>query len=924
MDKAAKKRQKKQSLLLWRGMLDGTTTVFRIIIALVLAMLGVLLIFTQLGFPCIPLPGDQVAYLMLLLVPLSLCSLLLGTRMGALLGCVLGAVLLFHAQFAPLDYYELMFVRIASSVVLFAFTGFVSGIFFAKALRNNPPQVPRVVYITLVCFFISLLFSFAFGAHALWTFIDRLLTNTEVVELSAERIQALTYSTVASLGNLIAQVWLDTLITAVICTHADFLARRALANQETMSIRTVFGSWLAVVGVLLLMGVAAVSLAVITETQRREAEKNFKDEAGYLCNQIAEAALYGEKFRRLIEETKIDEEVVGSAPYYDLVGFFENDLLLSGYTLEDDGTIVVVADGLICASDDPRFPLFAIFEESVCADMVKAVERSLESDALERFVYDEAEQEALLIEGEVSYEDLSAKIPYIAYLYARDITVADSYHQTTDYTVIVMQPSEMVYARTTPIMLSITIAELIMMLGAFSIVFLLLNRVVGDSIDAENKALALICEGKLETRATAGGTVEFESLSEGINTTVDALKGWIVEAETRMDTELDTAKAIQESAMPGIFPPFPNILKFDIYAMMHAARHVGGDFYDFFLVGDDSDAEEGKLAFVVADVSGKGIPGALLMMKAKAQIRNYVGSGMELGEAMEEVNRQLLDGNDEGMFVTAWVGILDYGSGHVEYVNAGHNPPLLWQRDGGWRWMRKRSGPMLGVFEVPYTAHSLECKAGDTFLLYTDGVTEAFDVDEQLYGEERLLEVAEEGYRLHPRELLVSVRDDVARHAAGAEQSDDITILTLEVGVPPETTATLVVDADIAELDRVHEFLHSELDRRLCPMRAQNQLDIAVEELFVNVCSYAYADSDKPGIVRIQRTYGSDPSSITVDFIDSGVEFDPLARPDATLPTRREDLTIGGRGILMVKKCMDEFTYERTDGYNVVTIVKRW
>ena len=278
------------------------------------------------------------------------------------------------------------------------------------------------------------------------------------------------------------------------------------------------------------------------------------------------------------------------------------------------------------------------------------------------------------------------------------------------------------------------------------------------------------------------------------------------------------------------------------------------------------------------------------------------------------------------MFVTAWIGVLDSGSGHVDYVNAGHNPPLLWNRAQGWQWLRERSGTPLGLFELPYRAHEVDCEAGDMLLLYTDGVTEAFDADENLYGEERLLSVAEEGFRLHPRELLEAVRADVAAHAAGAEQSDDITVLTLEVGVPPEVTATIEVPALVAELDRVNGFLHAELDKRLCPQRVQGQLDIAVEELFVNVCSYAYPDAapDAPGTVRIQRTYAADPDSITVDIIDQGVPYNPLAKPDAVTPGNIEDVPIGGLGILMAKRVTDEMRYERSGESNVVTIVKKW
>ncbi|MBQ6454240.1 MAG: SpoIIE family protein phosphatase [Coriobacteriales bacterium] len=423
-----------------------------------------------------------------------------------------------------------------------------------------------------------------------------------------------------------------------------------------------------------------------------------------------------------------------------------------------------------------------------------------------------------------------------------------------------------------------------------------------------------------------GGTVEFEELTAGINGAISSMQKLIAETESRMDAELETARAIQEAALPRTFPPFPDIMKFDIYATMNAARQIGGDFYDFFLIGDDCDAYKGKLGFLVADVSGKGVPAALFMMKAKALLRDYMTSHLELGEAVSETNRQLLEGNEEGVFVTAWVGVLDYGTGHVDYVNAGHNPPLLWQRDGGWRWLKQRSGPMLGNFDRTYRTFSVDCKPGDMFLLYTDGVTEAFDTQEKMFGTKGLLEIAERGYRLHPRELLESVRDGVNSFSWGAEQSDDITILTLEVGVPPEVTASLEVPALLPELERVNDFLHAELDRRFCPSRVQNKLDIAVEEFFTNICCYAYksAGPEVPRTVLVQRTYSADPPSITVDLIDRGVEFDPLKKPDAVTPKRIEDVPIGGLGILMAKKSVDEISYERSDGRNILTIVKRW
>ena len=169
------------------------------------------------------------------------------------------------------------------------------------------------------------------------------------------------------------------------------------------------------------------------------------------------------------------------------------------------------------------------------------------------------------------------------------------------------------------------------------------------------------------------------------------------------------------------------------------------------------------------------------MMKAKTKIRDCLEGGLELGEAIDSANAQLCDGNDGDMFVTAWIGVLDYSTGHVEYVNAGHNPPLL-LHEGTTTWLKDVSGMPLGVFDdFPYETFAIDCSAKDKFLLYTDGVNEAFSVEREQYGEHRLEEAARECHDLTPRELIEHVRSSVAAFAKGAEQSDDITMLALEV-----------------------------------------------------------------------------------------------------------------------------------------------
>ena len=664
-----------------------------------------------------------------------------------------------------------------------------------------------------------------------------------------------------------------------------------------LSIRSAFRVAIVIMATLAFLAVANISFYSISTGQFDRAQNSIRSEVEYLCLQLEKIDNRSAALTASAESGQ-DTAALDSAsdPITDL---------LSGYTLAETGTVVISVGDTIVASDDPKLPPGSSVRDLLGNDIADAIEQSCTTDELLQIVNTGASAGA--------QEPTSTE----AYLLAR--------HQG-DRTVFIIESADRIYRDRATIVGRVLIVAIVMLAVVLTIVDRLLVLVVARRIDKTNDALARITAGDLEVRVEDKGTREFKSLSAGINHTVDSLKNLIAEAETRMDAELATAHTIQESALPRVFPPFPDISRLDVYASMQPARQVGGDFYDFFLIGD-STPDAGKLAFVVSDVSGKGIPAALFMMKAKAQIRDYLQSGLKLGEAMAEANRQLCDGNDAGMFVTSWVGVLDYATGHIDYVNAGHNPPLLWQRDGGWRWLSDRSGLPLGLFEgLPYKVLSVDCKPGDTLLLYTDGVTEAFDTEENQYGEERLLSLVEHGSHAHPQKLVELVRGDVAEYAKGAEQSDDITVLALEYGIPPEVTTTLEVPAHVEELGRVNDFLHAELDRRLCPKRVQNQIDIAVEELFVNVCHYAYpnATADEPGTVRIQRTYFAEPPSITVDIIDEGVPFDPLAKPDATLPSNIEDMQIGGLGIFMTKQVVDELRYERVDNTNVVTIVKRW
>ena len=897
-------------------------------IGIVLSLMSAVLAFTQLGFMGIELPNGNMTYVVVLLSVVAVASLLLGTVAGAAIGITAGAVLYAHAQIMPLDHYELLYVTPFTSIVMLGFAGLVMGVLFAFTLRNDPSQVKRAIYIMVVVVLVAWAYSLGFG----YSTENMLLGNVAQTlgeDATDAAIAELARTTVVRLGDIVAQAWITAALAAVVCIIADYLARMIRSHQGSYGLRTVFGAWLSVAVAVTFMAMAATSFVVATGDQVRDAEKNMNADMDYLCKQMEDANAKSRNLASFIENVGIKYEDLTLDDFELLLGATGSNNLLQNYDKNENGTAIAVSFGSISMSNDEQFSPPDSVGDVFSEDMMRAVETSMETGKMIRFVFDGTKQM-------INDEDYTGQ-PYIAYMLVRRVDLINPDGVNIPCVLILFQDSDLVFQSRGPIMEWLTASSLALMIIVSAIVFLLLNRLVARRIDEENSALESITAGDLDVRATASGTREIESLTGGINKTVDALKGWITEAETRIDAELATAKAIQESALPRNFPPFPDIRKFDIYASMQPAKQVGGDFYDFFLIGEESGTSSGKLGFVVADVSGKGVPAALFMMKAKALIRDYVGSGMELGEAISEANRQICDGNDAGMFVTAWVGVLDYATGHVDYVNAGHNPPLLWAfdadnegrgaRGGAWQWLTKKSGLPLGLFDgMPYNAYTLDCLPGDMFVLYSDGVTEAMDVNEALYVEDRLMALAEECYLQHPREFLDSVRRDVARFAEGAEQSDDITILTLEVGVPPEITATLEVPAETSKLDEVNDFLHAELDKRLCPKRVQNQLDLAVEELFVNVCRYAYPDAtaEEPGTVRVQRTYNAEPPCVTVDLVDYGIAFNPLEKRDNDLPTSVDELTIGGLGIFMVKQLVNDISYERVGSSNVVTIVKKW
>ena len=457
--------------------------------------------------------------------------------------------------------------------------------------------------------------------------------------------------------------------------------------------------------------------------------------------------------------------------------------------------------------------------------------------------------------------------------------------------------------------------QIIIFATLFVFIYVLIKRVIINNLKKVNASLGRITGGDLNVMVDVRVNEEFASLSDDINSTVATLKRYIAEAAARIDKELEYAKQIQLSALPTNFPEGE---EYTIFAQMIAAKEVGGDFYDFYKLNDDT------VAFLAADVSGKGIPAAMFMMTAKTIIKDLAESGMPVNEIFTKANEKLCENNESGMFVTAWMGVLDIPSGKLQFANAGHNPPLLKRANGGFEYLKTRAGFVLAGMEgIRYRVGELTLSPGDRLFLYTDGVPEATNTDNKLYGEERLLNFANENLTMDATELLPALKKNIDEFVGEAPQFDDITMLLFDYK-PKQGGRDMVnktFPAKTEALLDVLSFVEAQLEQHECPMKIQTAICVAIEEVFVNVAHYAYGDGE--GDVTFTIDFDKETRNVTFQMADKGVAFDPLNKPDPDITLSAEEREIGGLGIFITKKTMDTVTYAYENGENILTMVKK-
>ena len=350
-----------------------------------------------------------------------------------------------------------------------------------------------------------------------------------------------------------------------------------------------------------------------------------------------------------------------------------------------------------------------------------------------------------------------------------------SYNENEGYLLVSLYPKKEAYKSRDISLYINSFVEVIIFGFLFIMVYKFIDSSVVNKIQDFKDSLSKISEGDLDNTVNIRNNLEYSELSDDINKTVGTLKKYISDAEQRNKSELDLANSIQKSSLPIVTPIISRRGDFEIAPFMATAKEVGGDFYDFYFTDGHT------LNFCIADVSGKGIPAALFMMRAKTELRSLSENGFPVNEVLEKGNAALCDGNDAGMFVTCWQGRINLHTGLVQYANGGHNPPVVKKKDGTTYFLKGKVNFILGGMDnSKYSLQEIKLDEGDIIFLYTDGVTEATNSEKKLFGEERLRHYIETTDFENMSGLCNGVMEDINSFVLDAPQFDDITMVALK------------------------------------------------------------------------------------------------------------------------------------------------
>ena len=387
----------------------------------------------------------------------------------------------------------------------------------------------------------------------------------------------------------------------------------------------------------------------------------------------------------------------------------------------------------------------------------------------------------------------------------------------------------------------------------------------------------------------------------------------------RMEDELNVARDIQVGMLPSEYPAFPERNDILVHADLNSARQVGGDFYDYYFVDDE------HFCFVIGDVSGKGAPGALFMAVSKTLVKSRAQDDISTASIFTHVNDEISKNNPSSMFVTMFLGILNVKTGKLIYSNAGHNPPYLLRKDGTTFRFDTLHGPVLGAMEgMVYKEEQIQLSLNDRIFVYTDGVTEAMDVKDKLYTEERLADYMEKIRAYSVEDINSFVMKDVREHIGKAVQSDDITILALTYSNQVQAGEVKSLDIEIVnkyeEMPRVIDAWNKFAENNEIEAKLRRNVNMVIDEFLNNVISYAFEDELEHAIEIGFKLSGN---RLVMSLIDDGKPFNPFEGDSLkSLNTPHAERRLGGFGIHIVKSIMDEYYYDRKIDKNEITLIK--
>lgn len=383
--------------------------------------------------------------------------------------------------------------------------------------------------------------------------------------------------------------------------------------------------------------------------------------------------------------------------------------------------------------------------------------------------------------------------------------------------------------------------------------------------------------------------------------------------QEKAKTELEVAKEIQLATLPSNLVISEDV---EIVGELKAAKGVGGDFYDYFQMDDN------HVAFLIGDVSGKGIPAAMFMMKTITCFKNFTRIGKTPSEILKEVNRSIYDNNSSQMFVTCFLAILDITNGHLAYANAGHNPPVI-GTNGNYRYLRCNTGFVLGGLEEAFVKdEELTLQPGETFTVYTDGITEARNNKGEFFGEERLIQTFNAKEYTCLVELHHSIKDQVMKFVNGAPQSDDMAYVTIKYHGDRYNYAEKFYNGVIDEIPKMIDFIKSFCEKHEIPREFVNNLCVVCDEITSNIVNYGY--ENKGGDIFMRQLYNKDKKEYVLTVIDRAPAFNPLEVDNPMVSGDAENQRIGGLGILIVKKIMTEYAYDWINNKNILVLKKRF